>query len=89
MYQYGEGILTDYKWTYMWYTIAAYNGSDLDAKNKIKIANSMTPVQIAKVQEMSEVLPLMRAILERTQGMEQYAQISAIELFVSRLRVRV
>jgi TPR repeat protein len=43
MYANGEGVLTDTKRAYMWYNIAAYNGSDIGAENKSKTAKKMTP----------------------------------------------
>jgi TPR repeat protein len=53
MYEYGEGVLTNYVRAYMWYNIAAYHDSEDGAKLKENIANKMTREQIAKAQEMS------------------------------------
>jgi len=53
MYANGEGVLTDTKRAYMWYNIAAYNGSDIGAENKSKTAKKMTPTRIDMALDMS------------------------------------
>ena len=53
MYQYGMGVLTDYVRAYMWYNLGAYNGNNLGAENKTKLAKEMTSADISKAQEMS------------------------------------
>ena len=37
----------------MWYNLGAYNGSELGAENKTKVAKKMTSTDISKAQEMS------------------------------------
>ena len=53
MYDHGNGVSTNYERAYMWYNLAAYNGDPKGAENNKSIAKEMTPVQIAKAQEMS------------------------------------
>ena len=52
MYDNGEGVLEDYVTAYAWWNIAAANGSKSAKDNKPKIANDMTPEQIAKAEEL-------------------------------------
>ena len=52
MYDNGEGVLEDYVTAYAWWNIAAANGSKSAEDNKPKIANDMTPEQIAKAEDL-------------------------------------
>jgi len=53
MYKEGSGVLTDYARAYMWYDVAAYNGSTTGSDNKERISTRMIPAQVAKAQDMS------------------------------------
>ena len=53
MYQNGNGVVSDYLRAYMWYDLGAYNGSKRATENKEGLSKKLTPVQIAKAEEMS------------------------------------
>ena len=53
MYQNGEGVAQDLVRAHMWYSLAAAQGEKSLPKYRDAIAAKMTPVQIAKAQEMA------------------------------------
>jgi uncharacterized protein len=56
MYEYGQGVLMDYVTAYAWYSLGAFNGNKMGQENRDKLAEKMTPEQIAKAQELSRDL---------------------------------
>ena len=55
-YVYGEGVLTDNRRAYMWWNLSAYNdGPKRASENKESVAEQMTPADISKAQDMSNI----------------------------------
>ncbi len=53
MYERGEGVLQDYVQAHMWYNIAAVKDLDLAAKNRNRVAEKMTPADVATAQQLA------------------------------------
>ena len=56
MYYAGRGVLKDYVAAYAWLNLASYNGSESGSKIRERIAQHMTPEQIAEAQKLSKEL---------------------------------
>ncbi len=52
----GLGVLKDYVTAYAWYSLSAFNGDEKGQENRDKLAEKMTPEQIAEAQELSKEL---------------------------------
>ena len=50
MYREGEGVPRDYVAAYMWFTLAAERGNNNASHNRDRVAQQMTPGQIAEAQ---------------------------------------
>jgi TPR repeat protein len=55
LYEYGDGVFTDYRRAYMWYNLGSYNGSEKAGKHKDTLAKEMTTADISKAQDMSSL----------------------------------
>lgn len=53
MYSNGQGVPQDYVLAHMWYNLSASQGNKIGQKNRNKIAERMTPSQIAEAQKMA------------------------------------
>ncbi|HIG85781.1 MAG TPA: DUF3298 domain-containing protein [Planctomycetes bacterium] len=52
----GVGVLKDYVAAYAWYSLSAFIGDEDGKENRDKLAEKMTPEQIAEAQELSKEL---------------------------------
>jgi TPR repeat protein len=55
-YDYGLGVPKDYVQAYRWYNLAAAQGDTSAIKDRDRIADSMTPDQIAEGQRLSAIV---------------------------------
>ena len=53
MYDLGEGVAQDYAQAHMWYNLAAAQGVENGAKWRDKVADKMTPDQVAEAQRLA------------------------------------
>jgi hypothetical protein len=53
MYEFGKGVPLDYVQAHMWFNIAAAQGYALSIEAREILANSMTPEQVARAQELA------------------------------------
>jgi TPR repeat protein len=53
MYQQGDGVPQDYVLAHMWFNLAAARNSDMARLNRDKLADKMTPAQIAEAQRLA------------------------------------
>ena len=53
MYRRGEGVAQDYAQAHMWYNLAAAQGVENGAKWRDKVADKMTPDQVAEAQRLA------------------------------------
>ena len=53
MYYKGQGVLQDYTLAHMWYNLAGAGGNEKAGKNRDRVAEQMTPSQIAEAQRMA------------------------------------
>ncbi len=56
MYASGTGVLKDYVTAYAWWSLGEFNGDEGGNERRDKIAEKMTPEQIAEAQELSKEL---------------------------------
>ena len=54
MYAFGEEVLSSNVKAYMWYNLVAFNGNEIEGKNKDSIIKKMTNEQIGRAQDLSE-----------------------------------
>ena len=52
-YSNGEGVLQDDVYAHMWWNISASNGEKAAARNRDKVAKTMTPSQLEKAQDLA------------------------------------
>ena len=53
MYLTGAGVSQDKVYAHMWWSIAASNGSDMGARNRVRVVKEMTKDQMAKAQRLA------------------------------------
>jgi len=53
MYEDGRGVPRDYVQAYKWYTITAFEGDQTFIIFRLRIAENMTPAQIAEAQKLA------------------------------------
>lgn len=53
MYAYGHGVIQDYIQAHAWWDLAASQGDEMATKNRDKVADLMTPDQIAEAQALA------------------------------------
>ena len=53
MYYAGYGVLKDDVYAHMWFNIAGSNGHEKASENRNKVAETMTPEQIAEAQKLA------------------------------------
>ena len=53
MYENGQGVPKGYSQAYMWFNLAAAQGDEDAAKHRDKLAEKMTPGQVAEAQRLA------------------------------------
>jgi hypothetical protein len=53
MYNNGQGVTQDYFQAHMWYNLAATQGENLPRKSRNRLAEKMTPKQIAEARRLA------------------------------------
>jgi TPR repeat protein len=53
MYEFGQGVIKDKVYAYMWWNIAATNGSRESGRYRDEIEQRMTAAEIARAQELA------------------------------------